>query len=182
MNQINVNHDTIAVWNLARKQIFIPMKVSFFWKWIWQTGLIIEMKIQINLKDLERMGVFITSHIKAFLAIIYIWPKCLGNFYQKCLWENINETKGERINVVNKVEVNVVNIVNIESLPLLHSWCRTKQTQLCFLRIKTAVFLLDTDSFNFIILKRLRHTSFKLNIVNFSRVLPPGSPMNLLRG
>ena len=82
------------------------------------------MKIQINLKDLERMGVFITSHIKAFLAIIYIWPKCLGNFYQKCLWENINETKGERINVVNKVEVNVVNIVNIESLPLLRSWCK----------------------------------------------------------
>ena len=57
------------------------MKVSFFRKWIWQTGLIIEMKIQINLKDLERMEVFITSHIKVFLAIIYVWSKCLGNFY-----------------------------------------------------------------------------------------------------
>ena len=36
--------------------------------------------------------------------------------------------------------------------------------------------LLDTDSFSFIIFKRLYHTSSRLNIVNFSIALPPGPP------
>ena len=38
------------------------------------------------------------------------------------------------------------------------------------------IFLLDTENFSFIIFKGLYHTSFKLNIVNFSRALPPWSP------
>ena len=37
-------------------------------------------------------------------------------------------------------------------------------------------FLFDTESFSFIIFKRLYRTSFKLNIVNFSIALPPGPP------
>ena len=41
--------------------------------------------------------------------------------------------------------------------------------------------LLDTDSFSFIIFKRLYHTSFKLNIVNFSSVLPHG-PLEHIEG
>ena len=40
----------------------IPVKVSFFWKGIQQSGLVIEMMIQKNLKGLERMEVLITSH------------------------------------------------------------------------------------------------------------------------
>ena len=70
----DMSHDTIPVWNLARswsiyKQIFIPVKVSFFWKGVQQCGLIVEMMIQKNLKDLEIMEVFITSHVRVFLAI-----------------------------------------------------------------------------------------------------------------
>ena len=40
-------------------------------------------------------------------------------------------------------------------------------------------FLLD--NFNFTISKRLYHTSFKLNTVNFPMALAPGPPLNLLR-
>ena len=40
----------------------IPVKVSLFWKGIQQSGLVIEMMIQKNLKGLERMEVLITSH------------------------------------------------------------------------------------------------------------------------
>ena len=40
----------------------IPVKVSFFWKGIQQSGLVIEMMIQKNLKGLERMEVLIISH------------------------------------------------------------------------------------------------------------------------
>ena len=43
-------------------------------------------------------------------------------------------------------------------------------------------FLLDTDSFSFIIFKRLHHTSFKINISTFSKALPSGPPLNPLRG
>ena len=43
-------------------------------------------------------------------------------------------------------------------------------------------FLLDTDSFSFIVFKRLYHASFKLNIVSFSRALPYGPLLNPLRG
>ena len=39
-------------------------------------------------------------------------------------------------------------------------------------------FSIDTGIFIF---KRLYHTSFKLNIVNLSRALPSGPPLNLLR-
>ena len=38
------------------------VKVSFFWKGIQQSGLVIEMIIQKNLKGLERMEVLITPH------------------------------------------------------------------------------------------------------------------------
>ena len=41
-------------------------------------------------------------------------------------------------------------------------------------------FLLD--NFSFIITKSLHHTSSKLNIVHFPRTLPPGPPLNPLRG
>ena len=41
-------------------------------------------------------------------------------------------------------------------------------------------FLLDTDNFSVTISKSLYHTSFKLNIVNFSRALPPGPLLNPL--
>ena len=37
-------------------------------------------------------------------------------------------------------------------------------------------------NFSFIISKRLYHTSFKLNIVNFPRALHPDPPLNSLRG
>ena len=47
----------------------IPVKVSFFWKGIYQFGLVTEMMTQKNLKDLERMEVLITSHMKVFLAV-----------------------------------------------------------------------------------------------------------------
>ena len=40
----------------------IHVKVSFFWKGIQQSGLVIEMIIQKNLKGLERMEVLITPH------------------------------------------------------------------------------------------------------------------------
>ena len=43
----------------------------------------------------------------------------------------------------------------------------------------TSSFLLD--GFSFIVSKRLYHTSFKLNIVNFPRAWPPGPPMNPLK-
>ena len=38
------------------------------------------------------------------------------------------------------------------------------------------------SSFSFIISKRLYHTSFELNIVNFSRTLPLGPPLKPLKG
>ena len=44
------------------------------------------------------------------------------------------------------------------------------------------IFLLDTENFSFIIFKGLYHTSFKLNIVNFSRALPPWSPTEPTEG
>ena len=49
------------------------MKFSFFWKVIQQSGLVIEMMIQKNLKRLERMEVFdyIPSHMKVFLGNEY---------------------------------------------------------------------------------------------------------------
>ena len=43
-------------------------------------------------------------------------------------------------------------------------------------------FLLDITNTNFIISKRLYYTRFKLNVVIFPRTLPPGSPLNPLRG
>ena len=49
----------------------IPVKVSFFWKGINQSGLVIETVIQKNLKGLERMEALITSHIKIFLGNEY---------------------------------------------------------------------------------------------------------------
>ena len=42
-------------------------------------------------------------------------------------------------------------------------------------------FLLEADSFSFVISKRLFHTRFKLNIVHSSRGLIPGTPLNPLR-
>ena len=49
----------------------LPVKVSFFWKGINQSGLVIETVIQKNLKGLERMEALITSHIKIFLGNEY---------------------------------------------------------------------------------------------------------------
>ena len=49
----------------------IPVKVSFFWKGIHQSGLVIEMMIQKNLNGLERMEILITSHMKVFLGNEY---------------------------------------------------------------------------------------------------------------
>ena len=49
----------------------IPLKASFFWKRIQQSGLITEMMIQKKLKGLERMEVSITSIVKVFLGNKY---------------------------------------------------------------------------------------------------------------
>ena len=68
---------------------------------------------------------------------------------------------------------------------LLHSWPKKdKKHYVLIVPIlnQNSSFLLDTDSFSFTILKRLYHTSFKLNNVNFSRALPNGNPFNQLRG
>ena len=40
----------------------IAVKVSFFWKGVQQSGLVIEMMIQKNFKGLEKIEVLITSH------------------------------------------------------------------------------------------------------------------------
>ena len=40
----------------------IPVNVSFFWKGIQQSGLVIEIMIQKNLKGLERMEILIISN------------------------------------------------------------------------------------------------------------------------
>ena len=45
----------------------IPMKASFYWKEIQYSSLIIEMMIQKNLQDLEKMLVLIASHVQDFL-------------------------------------------------------------------------------------------------------------------
>ena len=42
--------------------------------------------------------------------------------------------------------------------------------------------MLNITNTNFIISKRLCHASFKLNIVNVPRTVPPGPPLNPLRG
>ena len=47
----------------------IPVKVSFFWKRIQQSGLVIEMMDQKNVKGLERIEILITFHMKVFLAV-----------------------------------------------------------------------------------------------------------------
>ena len=68
---------------------------------------------------------------------------------------------------------------------LLHSWPKKdKKHYVLIVPIlnQNSSFLLDTDNFSFTILKRLYHTSFKLNNVNFSRALPNGNPFNQLRG
>ena len=57
---------------------------------------------------------------------------------------------------------------------------RTKNKHNCVYFILYGNFLLDTDSFSFIIFKRL-YTSFKVNIVNFSIALPL-VPLKPLRG
>ena len=49
----------------------IPMKASFFWKGIQYSSLIIEMMIQKNLQDLEKMMVLIASHVQVFLGNKY---------------------------------------------------------------------------------------------------------------
>ena len=43
------------------------MKASFYWKEIQYSSLIIEMMIQKNLQDLEKMLVLIASHVQDFL-------------------------------------------------------------------------------------------------------------------
>ena len=45
----------------------IPVKVSFFWKGIHQSGLVIETMIQKHLKGLKRIEILNTSHMKVFL-------------------------------------------------------------------------------------------------------------------
>ena len=47
----------------------IPVKVSFFWKGIQQSGLVIEMMDQKNSKGLERIEILITFYMKVFLAV-----------------------------------------------------------------------------------------------------------------
>ena len=49
----------------------IPVKGSFIWNGIQQSGLVIEMMIQKNLKGLERMKVLITPYMKVFLGSKY---------------------------------------------------------------------------------------------------------------
>ena len=49
-----------------------------------------------------------------------------------------------------------------------------------FFKKTCSSFLLDTDSFSFIISKRLFHTSFKVNIVNFSNGLLCSPSLNSL--
>ena len=56
------------------------------------------------------------------------------------------------------------------------------QLKKCVVYKKTySSFLLDADSFSFIISKKLFHTSFKLNIVNSSKDMLPGTPPGPMR-
>ena len=65
----------------------LPVKDSFFWKGIQQSGLVIDMMIQKNLKSLERMEVFIKSHPiwRFFLAMVIMAIYILlgWNFFKK---------------------------------------------------------------------------------------------------
>ena len=57
-----------------------------------------------------------------------------------------------------------------------------KQRKLHILNLSSS-FVSDTDSFlSFIIFKKLYYTGFKLNIVNFSKALPPGPPTEPTEG
>ena len=56
---------------------------------------------------------------------------------------------------------------------------KNKHNCACF-KLYSSSFLLTTDIFHFIIFKRLYHTSFKLNIMNFSWALHPCPPLNPL--
>ena len=57
---------------------------------------------------------------------------------------------------------------------------KTKNKQLYILNYNSN-FLLDKD-IQFFIFKWLYPSSFKLNVENVSRALPPGPPLNLFRG
>ena len=50
-------------------KVFIPVKVSYFWKVIQQSSLITEMMIQKNLKGLRKKGFNYIAWRRLFLAI-----------------------------------------------------------------------------------------------------------------
>ena len=91
------------------------------------------------------------------------------NFLLVCLLQSCHKRGVEVYNVFNS------NDLTLQGLPLLHSSFITVHT----LNYNSSFLL---DNFSFIISKMLYHTSSKLNIVNFPRVLPPGPPLNPLRG
>ena len=71
----------------------------------------------------------------------------------------------------------------LQSFPLPHSLPKKNKKHIIMHILNyNRSFLLDTDSFSFIVFKRLYHASFKLNIVSFSRALPYGPLLNPLRG
>ena len=93
-----------------------------------------------------------------------------------CLFLSSNLLVVFLLQSLHNIGMGAYKVFNLSS-PLLPSFPTRNQTQTqLHILYYNSSFVLDTNSFSFVIFKRLYHISFKLYIVNISNAQPPGLP------